>query len=476
MSKRYIQRVQSSVHGLMEFRGMEAAVIELLTTPEMQRLRRVRQLGLSDLVFPDAEHSRLAHSLGAAHLAVRFGRRLSEVASELVGPLLQPGPIEIRDFAIAALCHDLGHGPFSHAWEHECVGENFNRSAWRKSLKLDLNDQECSKLKWHEMVTLGLLTWPEGDLFNKLEQHERGTARRIQGFLRGNYHIPYLPRLISSDFDVDRGDFVVRDGEQAGVTYGRYDIDWMISTITLGYYKDRLVVGFDSRKARRALEQFIQDRRALYETVYYHHTVKAAEAMIGVIFKRLRHLLSIPSKNDWDGFLAYETIVNVARGQPLSLREIMHLDDALLWSFINTLANTSRSYDPIIHDLSNRLIHRRLYKEIYIKKKGGTIPIQTHYKVMSNVLKCVKNSIRYPKLSIEDISEYYYLNHVTEDELLSKRENEQSFFIDASQSSMPAFPIRDDREFLPIRLQAVSTNRLYVADEARDTVQAALKG
>ena len=74
------QRVQDSVHGLMEFRGMETLVIEVLRTPEIQRLRRIRQLGLAHLVFPGAEHSRLVHSLGAAYLAIRFGRHLQDRA------------------------------------------------------------------------------------------------------------------------------------------------------------------------------------------------------------------------------------------------------------------------------------------------------------------------------------------------------------------------------------------------------------
>jgi HD superfamily phosphohydrolase len=112
MPKAGVQRIQDPVHGLMEFRGMETLVIDILRTPEIQRLRRVRQLGLAHLVFPGAEHSRLVHSLGAAWLAIRFGRQLAESSGSVLTDVLLPNPSSIRDLAIAALCHDLGHGPF----------------------------------------------------------------------------------------------------------------------------------------------------------------------------------------------------------------------------------------------------------------------------------------------------------------------------------------------------------------------------
>jgi HD superfamily phosphohydrolase len=138
MSKGPIQRIQDSIHGLMEFRGMETLVVDVLRTPELQRLRRIRQLGLAHLVFPGAEHSRLVHSLGAAWLAVRFGRQLIDTTRGFLIDVLRPSPSSIRDFAVAALCHDLGHGPLSHAWEREVIGDKYDFDKW--AAKLGLND------------------------------------------------------------------------------------------------------------------------------------------------------------------------------------------------------------------------------------------------------------------------------------------------------------------------------------------------
>src|SRR5580704_886929 len=126
MPKAGVQRIQDPVHCLMEFRGMETLAIDILRTAELQRLRRIRQLGLAHLVYPGAEHSRLVHSLGAAWLAIRFGRQLTDVARGFLMDALCPGEGAVRDIAIAALCHDLGHGPLSHAWERQVIGEKYD--------------------------------------------------------------------------------------------------------------------------------------------------------------------------------------------------------------------------------------------------------------------------------------------------------------------------------------------------------------
>ena len=103
-----VRRIQDPVHGLMEFFGLEAAVVDVLSTPELQRLRKVRQLGLAHLVFPGAEHSRLAHSIGAAYVAVRFLRHLRETTQSILPPSFAPNEETVRDAGLAALCRKGG--------------------------------------------------------------------------------------------------------------------------------------------------------------------------------------------------------------------------------------------------------------------------------------------------------------------------------------------------------------------------------
>lgn len=278
MSRHEVERIQDSVHGLMEFHGLETIAVEVLRTPEVQRLRRIRQLGAVHFVFPGAEHSRFSHSLGASHLAIRFGKHLQREARNRFIAALVPDDHVIADLAVAALCHDLGHGPLSHAWEREIVGESFDRTAWCHSLGLEAPTELTREVKWHELVGQALLDWPDGQLHRLLELQERGSTRRIRELLTGRYYLPYLSRLLSSDVDVDRADFIMRDTHHSGVAYGRFDLNWLLSTATLGYHGGQIIFGFEERKAVRVIEQFLIARQAMYDTVYYHNQSRQSDS------------------------------------------------------------------------------------------------------------------------------------------------------------------------------------------------------
>ena len=345
---------------------METLPIEMLRTPELQRLRKIRQLGMCNYVFPGAEHSRLSHSLGACHLAIRFAHQVQGEAQRVFARHLVPDEHAIVDLALAALCHDLGHGPLSHAWEREIVGEDFDRKAWAEALGLDPEDEVSKNGKWHEVVGHGLLEWPEGQLHRLLELHERDTVARLRGLLAGRYYYPYLPRLLSGDIDVDRADFIMRDTHNTGVAYGRFDLSWLLSTCTLGRSTDNdaWVVGFDKRKAVRVIEQFLIARRALYETVYHHKTVRCIEGMVALLLRRLkvivmdgRSLSSMP--------MLLEPTLKVMRGQALPQEELIKLDDFSVFVLIDIVAEGGFR-DDTAQDLARRLQARDLFKQVSV--------------------------------------------------------------------------------------------------------------
>lgn len=369
MTSARVQRIQDSVHGLMEFRGMEAVVIDLLRTPELQRLRRIRQLGLANLVFPGAEHSRLVHSLGAAFVAIRFGRHLREKATDLFAAVLVPDETNIRDLAVAALCHDLGHGPLSHAWEREIVGKEFDRAAWCEILGLDSQDPRIAGLKWHELVGHGFLAWPDGQLHRLLEQHEEGSSHRIRELLLGNYYVPYLPRLLSSDIDVDRCDFIRRDTHQTGVAYGRYDLDWLISTCGIGHMDSHYVIGFEERKAIRVVEQFLIARQAMYETVYYHKTVRCAEGMMALFLRRLRKIIQEEGVVGLGALELLHPVAKLIKGETLEQLELLRLDDSTITVLVETVAQSALR-DRTTKDLARRLSARDLFKLVHVSAES----------------------------------------------------------------------------------------------------------
>jgi len=356
MPKGSRQRVQDAVHGLMEFAGLETSVIDVLRFPELQRLRRVRQLGLSYQVYPAAEHSRFAHALGAAYLAIRFCHQLRDATGGFLGPLMRPDPAITRDVALAALLHDLGHGPLSHVWERQVAG--FSHADWCNAMDLE-QTPALSRLKWHELVGQGLIAWPDGPLHEHLERQEELTSERIRHLLLGTYEVPYLPQILSSDIDVDRCDFVRRDSHMTGVAHGRYDLNWLLSTATVT--ADGSLFGFDERKAPAVIEQFLVARRALYKTVYRHKTVRSGEGLVGLFLDRLKHWLA-GNPRGGPRFPFFPSYRKILLGQPLSPEELLQLDDYSLGVMIDYFQTGSD--DDILGDLARRVTSRDLLKEV----------------------------------------------------------------------------------------------------------------
>lgn len=455
-----IERVQDPVHGLMMFEGMETSVIEVLRAKELQRLRRIRQLGLAHLVYPGAEHSRLVHSLGCAHLAVRFAKQLVQVGSEFLSQLLIPGPTAIRDLAIAALCHDLGHGPLSHIWEHHVIGEEFDRASWINSLGLDVSDVVLTKLKWHELVTQAFLAWQDGELYQLLEQQEIGSALRIRRLLVGEYHPGYLPRLINSDVDIDRCDFILRDAHQTGVAYGRCDINWLVSTLAIGVANDKLVVGFNQLKAPPVIEQLLVARRALYHTVYFHKTVRAAESMVGLFLKRIRDVPEVLKHKDvpMSLFQPYQKILS---GNTLEPREILYLDDYSLWSLIQALA-TSTSIDRTAGNLARRIIARDLFK---------LVPCETNRLNTFAIREDAHERLRHAVAPYcQGDASYYVCIDSADFTMLCEDESQRTYFVDTESEGHPAAHIREHQRIRRHWSDPEKNVRLFVPREAVEAV------
>jgi HD superfamily phosphohydrolase len=152
-------------------------------------------------------------------------KQLADIAPDVLVPELRPDEESVRDLALAALTHDIGHGPLSHVWEREVVRQ-FDREKWCSTLALDAREPGMATTTWHELTTQGLLAH-DGELHNVLEIQEAGTAERVRKLLLKQYPVRYLSRILSGDVDCDRCDFLLRDALHTGVAYGRYDINWV---------------------------------------------------------------------------------------------------------------------------------------------------------------------------------------------------------------------------------------------------------
>jgi HD superfamily phosphohydrolase len=449
----------------MEFIGMEAVVVDLLRTAELQRLRKIRQLGLAHLVFPGAEHSRLIHCLGASFLAVRFGRHLREKASQYFISALCPDEATVRDLGLAALCHDLGHGPLSHAWEREIIGDRFDRQAWAAALGLNFPRETVERLKWHELVGHSLLLWQDGQLHQLLEQQEEGLSSRISGLLLGDYYISYLPRLLSSDVGVDRADFIRRDTHQTGVAYGRYDLDWLISTCALGKKRigqqEEWVVGFDSKKAVRVVEQFLIARRALYETVYHHKTVRSAEGMMGLFLRRLRTVIVEGTRIDVAEFI--RPMVDIIQGQALGPDALLALDDFALSVLVDHISQ-SNIPDDTVRDLAKRIRSRDLFKQVPVSHE--------HLNRYLRVDHAKERLYEAVKPYAPGLSEYYIVIDETRFKMISSEDKEKICLISGDQTATYA---NDHQVFDIYRRGEEEGLRIFTLREAVEAVRSCIE-
>lgn len=329
--------LRDPVHGLVSFETEEQrVVVELLAAREVQRLRRIRQLGLASLAYPGADHTRFSHAVGAAHVMVRFIDRLRAIHGEL--PFWQRLTTErARDGLAAALLHDLGHGPFSHLFEEA------NPTSPR-----------------HETWTTRVVLDPSTDVHRILRKFDSQLPDRVAALVQGHHELTYLARTVSGTFDVDRCDYLLRDAHFTGVSYGRFDLDWLLRSLRLSSaaVSDRDIapsLAVDGAKGLPAIESFVLARLFMFQQVYFHKASRASEMLVAKILERARALLldgtSIPS--------VPRALNQLAQGEECTLGDYLELDDSIMWS---ALSDWRRARDPILSDLASRLYARRLFK------------------------------------------------------------------------------------------------------------------
>jgi len=328
--------LRDPVHGLVAFETAEDAIVpRLLGAAEVQRLRRIRQLGLTSLAFPGAEHTRFAHAVGAAHVMQRFLARLRQIHDPL--PLEQRAtPERGRDALAAALLHDLGHGPLSHLFETALPGSR-RHERWTREIILD----------------------PSTDVHRILAAEDTAAPARIADLAVGKCELPYLGDAVSGVFDVDRCDYLLRDALSTGVVYGDFDLPWLVRSLRFAPLPLGQAPGLaiDGMKGITAIESFLLARLFMFQQVYFHKSTRAAELMIGAILRRAVALLQ-------DGTRLPKMIpalVAAARGDTPSLGEYIALDDIVL---LSAMRDWEEASCPTLSGLCRRLRARELWKTV----------------------------------------------------------------------------------------------------------------
>jgi HD superfamily phosphohydrolase len=327
--------LRDPVHGLVAFEQKEEEIIvKLLETRELQRLRRIRQLGLASFAYPSADHTRFSHAIGAAFVMTRLLARLRTIHEAL--PYWQRVTSErAREALAAALLHDLGHGPFSHLFE-QVLPHGEHHETWTRRVLLDSST----------------------DVHKVLVGFDSQLPERVAELVHGRHELPYLAGAVSGTFDVDRCDYLLRDAHATGVGYGRFDLDWLLRSLTFGVSRSESTappIAIDGRKGIPAIESFLLARLFMFQQVYFHKTERSCEWMLTQILGRARELLA-------DGARLAGTppgLAALARDGKVALGSYLELDDPALWVALATWANGS---DPLLADLAQRLQARRLFK------------------------------------------------------------------------------------------------------------------
>lgn len=297
-------------------------ILDIIDHPYFQRLRRIRQLGLSEYVYPGANHTRFHHAIGAMHL-------MGEALKSLIDRNVPISEEEILASKIAILLHDIGHGPFSHALE--------------KSI---LNGVH------HETISLAVM--------KKLDEEFNGSIKLAIDIFTGDYHKKFLHQLVSSQLDIDRMDYLQRDCYFTGVSEGTIGADRIIKMIDV--VENELVV---EEKGIYSIENFLNTRRLMYWQVYLHKTAIGAEQTLIQLFKRAKSLIQSGQLENDDSPL-FQLMTNGYNELDLSknievLKLFLSIDDYDIW---HEIKKWSKSPDKVLSTLSENLLNRTLPKVI----------------------------------------------------------------------------------------------------------------
>ena len=328
-------------------------IFDLIEHPFIQRLRRIKQLGLTHLVYPGALHTRFHHVLGAMHLMTHaisvIRRKGHEITVE-----------EERAVLIAILLHDIGHGPFSHALEYDIVS--------------GVSHEDISSF-----------------FLKRLGEEYGADVERAHLVFQNKYGKPFLHQLVSGQLDMDRMDYLNRDSFYTGVSEGVIGSERIIEMLNV--HNGNLVV---EEKGIYSIEKFIVARRLMYWQVYLHKTVVAAEYMLIHALRRAKELVRRGEKlfatPALTFFLENNITIKDFKNRPEVLENFAQLDDFDLMASVKVWQTSS---DNVLSILSKGIVNRELFKIEISKKPYGQDRIQLEKEMIREKYNLSEDELHY---------------------------------------------------------------------------------
>ncbi|KRN81348.1 HD domain-containing protein [Ligilactobacillus acidipiscis] len=307
----------------------QQVILDLINTREFQRLRRIKQLGTTSYTFHGAEHSRFSHSVGVYEIT----RQICDLFERNYPSQKKDDGLWDDNERIVALCaallHDLGHGPYSHTFEHIFSTD-------------------------HEQMTTDIITSPQTEVNQVLKKVGPNFPEKVASVIQKTCPDPQVVQMISSQIDADRMDYLLRDSYFTGTKYGNFDLTRILRVMRP--YKEGIT--FDI-SGMHAVEDYIVSRFQMYQQVYFHPVSRSMEVILSHLLKRAKYLYTV-NKLQLNG--ATDLLVPFLTGE-YSLNDYLHLDDGVL----NTCFAVWRdSGDEILSDLAHRFLDRHPLKSVRI--------------------------------------------------------------------------------------------------------------
>jgi HD superfamily phosphohydrolase len=380
-------------------------IYDLIDHPYFQRLRRIKQLGLTNLVYPGALHTRFHHAMGAMHL---MGEAIDVIRSK--GHEITEE--EAKGVTIAILLHDIGHGPFSHALEHSIVS--------------DITHEDISEL-----------------FMSRLNKEFNGQLTLAIKIFQNKYPKKFLHQLVSSQLDMDRLDYLKRDSFFTGVSEGVISSDRIIKMLNV--VNDQLAV---EAKGIYSIEKFIIARRLMYWQVYLHKTVLSAESLLVNILKRAKDLaekkVDLFCTPALHTFLYKKYSENDFKTKPELLNTFAQLDDNDIMTSIKVWVSHS---DVVLSMLCKQLVDRKLFK----------VELQSQ-PFKEEKVKAIKQDIKNRfKLNDKEVSYFVFGGNVTNDAYRADKIRINILFKDGTVSD-----IADASDQLSIDVLAKTVKKYYL--------------
>ena len=314
--------LKDPVHGYIHIHY--EVIWNCLDSKEFQRLRRIRQLGGDFQVYPTAEHSRFSHSLGVYEIVRRMVTEIKSLCVELT-------EYEKVCVMLAGLLHDVGHGPFSHAFEHVT-----NHSHEEYTAKIILGNTELNSI---------------------LRAVSRKLPEDIVSIIQHTHENDILNQIVSGQLDADRMDYLLRDSYFTATSYGQFDLERILRTMRVRKTSEGRKVIVVKHTGIHSVEDYIMARYQMYWQVYYHPVARSYEAVFIQLFNRLKDIF----KDNKDYFEDMKVLVPFLEKVEVSEEEYFRLDEN---SLLYCCALIQDKDDVIAADLAKRLQNRKLFEYV----------------------------------------------------------------------------------------------------------------